>query len=282
VHIHYSFPLVRLYCLGSYLLLNTLAAQSLLIRINNLPPAGDRIQVLCRLDSVLVYRVQYDYKRGTTFITKEIQLPGANGYSLIAAATNGAGKLPLIVATGRIDNVNIAPGSREATLTLSTPRAQLLQVPTVQGGNTLLFRYMETGALLEPGDPVTLWCTETQLKINTTGRTIVEPVKVDSDGGLYAAFSVPNSDQAKYCQAGYYSTHFTLANQIPIFVYPDLTNGDAPFNVMSIPTLAQGPSRITDVPTSAPGPIRSNGRTRIVVRTGKNGRLERVVEEIHE
>lgn len=271
--------------LNSCLLLRTASAQSLMVKVSNLPPSGSRIQILCDLEGILVYRVQFDYTPGTAVVTKEINLPVATGYRLRAAATKGLGKLPLIIGTGKAENVNIGKGSQEATIALGIPRAQLVPGVVVQGARTVVFHYDETAALLQVGDPATLWCTDNVLKTNTAGRTIIAPIKIDFDSSLYATFAIPNSDVAKYCQAGYYSTHFTLADQIPVFVYPDLASGAMPLNITSIPVLGQGPSAMVEssiAPATSAGPAPVKERTITTVRTGKDGHLERVRVGAHE
>jgi len=275
--LHYHSFIWR-YSVSSCLLVNAVVGQSLIVKFNNLPPSGDRIRVLCELNGALVYQSQFDYAPGTLVLNKEIQLPVAMGYQLRAAATKGIRKLALIVASSKSDKLDILVGLQGATIALSPPQAALVRGAAVQGGTTVYFRYDDAGALLRTGNAATLWCTDKDLKINTSGRQIIAPIKVGSDGRLVAVFVVPASDRPTYCQAGYYSEQLTPTGQIPIFVYPDLTSGAPPLNVNAFSaSLSNGSSLPLDSSADAVSLVGSpgRGRTSSTVTAGKTGRLER-------
>jgi hypothetical protein len=249
-----------------------------MVKFNNLPPSGDRIRVLCELNGMLIYQSQFDYAPGTLVLNKEIQLPIATGYQLRAAAMKGIRKLALIVASGKSDKLDVIAGLQGATIALSPPQATLVRGAGVQGGTTVYFRYDDAGALLRTGGAATLWCTDKDLKINTSGKQIIAPIKAGSDGRLVAVFVVPTSDRPTYCQAGYYSEQLTPTGQIPVFVYPDLTSGAPPLNVSAFSASLSGSSLTPDSsagPGLLEGPSSPTARKSSTVTVGKDGRLER-------
>jgi len=271
--------LIWLYSASSCLLVNAVVGQSLMVKFDNLPPSGDKIRLLCELNGILIYQSQFDYPSGTLVLNKEIQLPVATGYQLRAAATKGIKKLALIVASGKTDKLDIVGGLQGATIALSPPHAALARGAAVQGGTMVYFRYDDAGVLLRTGGAATLWCTDKDLKINTSGRQIMAPLKVGSDGRLVAVFVVPTSDRPTYCQAGYYSEQLTPTGQIPIFVYPDLTSGASPLNVSAFSaSLSKGFPLTLDSsvgPGLLEGPSSPTARKSSTVTAGKDGRLER-------
>lgn len=279
MHNNYRFLLMGFTVLSPYLFVNALAAQSLTVKVRNLPESGNTVQVLCALGGTLIYEAEFDYAPGTTFLTKDIPLATATGYQLRATVIKGLGKLPLIVASGKVKNVDVGWGLNETSIELGTPRAELVQGAPTQGARVVLFRYDDAAALLEIGDPATLWCTEKNLKINTAGRQIIAPIKADSDGRLYAAFTVPNTERATFCQAGYYYQHLTAADQIPVFVHPDMTSGASRLAVNGTSTFIQAPAATpaaNSQGTPSVGPSPPKERTISIIRAGKDGRLERV------
>jgi hypothetical protein len=268
------------YSLSSFTFVNAFAAQSLIVTLNNLPASGDKIQLLCDLGGTIIYQSQIDYAPGTQLLSKEIQLPPATGYRLRATVIKGLRKLPLIVASGKTDHLDIVSGVQgDTTIALSAPQATLVRGTSVQGASTVVFRYDDAGAPLQVGDTATLWCSDKNLKINTAGRQILAPITAGSDGRLFASFTVPNSDETKYCQAGYYSQHLTPTDQIPTFVYPDLTTGGTPLTVSGISASSPAPSATVDStakPVSIARPVQPNNRALSTLTTGKGGHLERI------
>jgi hypothetical protein len=269
-------PLVWLYSLSSCLFLNGLAAQSLIVSVSNLPASGERIRLLCELKGALVYQSQFDYAPGTLTLNKTIQLSPAMGYLLRASATKGLGRLPLIVASGKTDKFDVAVGVQDATVALSPPQGALVRGAAVLGATTVYFRYDDAGGLLRAGSVATMWCSGKSLKRNASGRQIIAPMKVGPDGRLVAAFLVPTSDRISYCQAGYYSEQQTPTDQIPIFVYPDLTSGLSPISIEASSAAAQGSSSTSNAEArSLNGPQQQNAPTISTVGPGKDGHLER-------
>jgi hypothetical protein len=259
--------------MSSFLLSNGLTAQTLVVTLNKLPPSGGSIRILCELDRTVVHQTQFDYAPGTSDLQKVLQLPTATGYLLRATVSRGLGKFPLIVASGKSDNLDIAAGSQGTKIVFRPPEATLMRGAAVQGGTAVLLKYDDGGALLRAGDVGTMWCTDKTLKINTSGRQILAPIKLGPDGRQFVVFIVPNSDRTTYCQAGYYSEQLTPTAQIPIFVYPDLTTGAAPFNVS--PFSASGTTE-----SSAEQAQSSDGRKsrRIsIITPGKDGHLQRTI-----
>jgi hypothetical protein len=270
---------VRLYPVSLFFILtSTLTAQSLVLKLDNLPPSGGRLRILCELNTTLVRQSQFDYAAGTAVINKVIQLPAASGYQLRATVSTGLGKFPLIIASGKIENVEIVAGSQSADIVLGTPKGELVRGGPVQGGMTVFFRYADAGLALRAGDVTTLWCSDKSLKINTSGRQIIAPSTVGPDGRLVAKFLVPDSDTPMYCQGGFYSKEPAPNDQIPVFVYPDLAAGAAPLTVSAfLPSIrsSSAPAQSSAGPAAPAGPARPGARTVSTITVGKDGRLER-------
>jgi hypothetical protein len=245
------------------------------LKLDNLPASGGRLRILCELNTTLVRQSQFDYAAGTAVINKVIQLPAASGYQLRATVSTGLGKFPLIIASGKIDNVEIAAGSQTAAIVLGTPKGELVRGAPAQGGMTVFFRYADAGLALRAGDVTTLWCSDKSFKINASGRQIIAPSTVGPDERLVAKFLVPNSDVPMYCQGGFYSKDPAPNDQIPVFVYPDLAAGASPLTVSASIRNSSAPAQSGASPAAPAGPALQRARTVSTVTAGKDGRLER-------